>query len=317
MDPETGGEPTEGAQEATAPPGSSIPLAYVMLGLTALFWGGTTVAARAAAGDIPPLTLTFWRWAVALVLFLPFGLRPWWRQRALYARHWKMMTGLSFLGIVAFTIFYFTGLQLTTGINTSLIHGGTPIAIVVLSIVILHEKVTPGEVLGIALALSGAVIIVIGGDPSRLMRLGFNIGDILVLLSMLSWALYTIALKWLPEGLEGPGFIFVLIALAVPMLAPFYAWELAAGKGFEATGGNISLILYTAVFSSVLAYLFWNHGVAVVGPKSAGFTNYLIPVVGILGSFAILGETVEPHHLIAITLIFAGLYLATSGRGHG
>ena len=87
MDPETGGGPTDGAQDATAPPGSSIPLAYVMLGLTALFWGGTTVAARAAAGDIPPLTLTFWRWAVALVLFLPFGWRPWWRNRARYARH--------------------------------------------------------------------------------------------------------------------------------------------------------------------------------------------------------------------------------------
>jgi len=81
--------------------------------------------------------------------------------------------------------------------------------------------------------------------------------------------------------------------------------------------GNISLILYNAVFSSVLAYLFWNHGVAVVGPKSAGFTNYLIPVFGIVGSFAILGETVEPHHLIAIPLIFSGLYLATRGRGHG
>jgi len=189
MDSETGGEPTEGAQETTARPGSSIPLAYVMLGMTALFWGGTTVAVR----------------------------------------HWKMMTGFSFLGVASFTIFYFTRLQLTTSNNTSLIHGGTPFAIVVLSIVILHEKVTRGEVLGIALALSGAVIIVIGGDPARLMRLGFNIGDILVLLSMLSWAFYTVALKWLPEGLDGPGFIFVLIALAVPMLAPFYAWELVAG----------------------------------------------------------------------------------------
>ena len=307
----------DGAGTEYAPPHTPTWLAFAMLASTALFWGGTTVAARAAAGDIPPLTLTFWRWAIAFVIFLPFGIRPWWRQRTLYLRHWKMMTGLSFLGIVGFTIFYFTGVQLTTGVNASLMHGGTPIAIVVLSVVILREKITRGEVVGIVLALTGVSTIVLKGDPSRLLQFAFNIGDILVLLSMFSWALYTIFLKWLPKGLGGSGLIFTVMALAVLMLAPFYAWDLAAGRSFEANAENIALILYTAVFSSVLAYLFWNRGVATVGAKAAGFTNYLIPVVGMVGSLTILGEEAHPHHLFAIVLIFSGLYVATCSRGHG
>ncbi len=297
--------------------GPSRLLAYAMLAATALFWGGTTVAARAAAGDIPPMTLTFWRWTVALLLFIPFGLGPFWRQRAVYFRHWKTITGLSLLGITGFTLFYFAGLERTTGVNASLMHGGTPIAIVILSVLILRERVTGAEVAGIVLALTGAVVIVLKGDMGRLLELEFNIGDILILVSMMCWALYTICLKWLPEGLDKRGVIFAMVVLAVPALAPFYGWELAQGKYFVVSPGNISLILYTAVFSSVLAFLFWNHGVKVLGVKAAGFSNYLIPVFGLIGSVLILGETMAPYHSLAIVLIVSGLCLATWRRGHG
>ncbi len=308
---------TPATEASTYAGGSSRLLAFVMLTATALFWGGTTVAARAAAGDIPPLTLTFWRWAIALVLFIPFGFGPFWRQRAIYLLHWKMMLGLSTLGIAAFTLFYFAGLVLTTGVNASLMHGGTPIAIVILSVLILHERIMAGEIIGIVLALTGVAVIVLKGEPALLLDMEFNIGDILILLSMTCWALYTICLKWLPEGLDKRGLIFALVVIAVPTLAPFYGWELAQEKYFVLSPGNISLILYTAVFSSVLAYLFWNHGVQVVGVKVAGFSNYLIPVFGLIGSILILGETMAPYHVLAIALIVAGLFLATRRRGHG
>jgi drug/metabolite transporter (DMT)-like permease len=196
-------------------------------------------------------------------------------------------------------------------------HGGTPIAIVVLSVVILHEKITRGEIVGIVLALAGVMTIVLKGDPSRLLQIDFNTGDILVLMSMFSWALYTVLLKWLPDGVGGSAFIFTLMALAVVMLAPLYGWDLVAGRRFVPNLENVALILYTALFSSVLAYLFWNRGVAAVGAKAAGFTNYLIPVVGLVGSLTILGEETHPHHIFAIVLIFSGLYLATRSRGHG
>lgn len=299
-----------------AGPGGQVWPAYAMLVATALFWGSTTVAARAAAGEIPPFTLTFWRWTFALVLFMPFGASPFWRQRAVYAKHWKMMAGLSFLGIAGFTLFYFAGLERTTGVNASLMHGGTPIAIVILSVLILHEKITGAEILGIALALTGATVIVLKGEVVQLREMKFNIGDILVLMSMTSWALYTICLKWLPAGLNRRGLVFAMMVLAMPMLAPFYGWDLAAGKYFALSAGNFSLILYTAVFPSVLAYLFWIHGVEVVGAKAAGFSNYLIPVFGLAGSILLLGETMAPHHLLAVVLIIVGLVLATRRRGH-
>ncbi len=293
-----------------------IPLAYTMLVLTALFWGGTTVAARAAAGDIPPLTLTFWRWTIAFVLFIPFGYRAFWRQRALYARHWKLMIGFSFLGIVGFTIFYFMGLERTTAINASLLHGVLPVIIVLISLIILRTGVDRVQVLGIVLATAGSANIVLGGDWSRLQDFSLNPGDLLLLAGMLCWALYTVCLRWLPDDVDPIGMIFVLAGLSVPMLAPFYALDIAAGRDFELSAGNISLILYTAVFSSVIAYLFWNKSVARLGANAAGFSHYLIPVFGTVLSVVLLGESLEKFHMIAIALIFAGLYLCTSRGAH-
>ena len=307
-------EPPE-ARAAGRDGGLPVWTAYAMLTLTALFWGGTTVAARAAAGDIPPLTLTFWRWTIAFVLFIPFGVRPWWRQRAIYARHWKLMTGLSFLGIVGFTVFYFMGLERTTAVNASLLHGGLPVMIVLTSLAVLRSRVSRVQIVGIVVAMAGTVVIVVKGDPALLRELRLNPGDFLLLLGMLCWAFYTICLRWLPEGVDPVGLIFVLSGLAVPMLVPFYAMDLAAGRGFALDLGNISLILYTAVFSSVIAYIFWNKGVARVGANTAGFSHYLIPVFGTALSVLILGEQVEPFHLAAIALIFAGLYLCTSRGG--
>lgn len=309
---------TEPPRERAAERDGGLPVwgAYAMLTLTALFWGGTTVAARAAAGDIPPLTLTFWRWTIAFVLFIPFGVRPWWRQRAIYARHWKLMTGLSFLGIVGFTVFYFMGLERTTAVNASLLHGGLPVMIVLTSLVVLRSRVSRVQIVGIVVAMAGTVVIVVKGDPALLRTFRLNPGDFLLLLGMLCWALYTVCLRWLPEGVDPVGLIFVLSALAVPMLAPFYAMDLVAGRGFALNPGNISLILYTAVFSSVIAYIFWNKGVARVGANTAGFSHYLIPVFGTALSVLILNESVEPFHMAAIALIFAGLYLCTSRGGH-
>lgn len=291
-------------------------LAFVMLVMTAVFWSGTTIVGRAAAGEIPPYSLTFWRWAIAFVVFIPIGFRPFWDQRDLYRHYFWRMAGFSFFGIVGFTIFFFTGMQLTTGINGSLLQAAGPVIIVLASLVILKIGLTRGEIVGTLIAIAGSLVIVLHGDIAQLRALQFGLGDIFIILSMVSWAIYTICLRWKPEGLNPFGFIFVLAALSVPMLLPFYLWELAAGQTFALSYSNMGLIGYSSVFASVVAYMFWNWGVAVVGANAAGFSHYLIPVFGTILSVILLGEALETYHVIAIVIIFGGLYLTTRHRTH-
>ena len=284
-------------------------VAYGMLIMTAVFWSATAVAVRASAGDIPPHSFTFWRWAIAFVLFLPFAAKPFWRQRRIYRKHWLMMCGLSFTSIAGFTIFYFLGLQATTAINASVLSGATPIAIVIVSFIILRIKLTPTVIAGTVLGIIGSLVIILNGDLGAISTMTLGVGDLFIVVAMTFWAIYTVCLKWLPPNLDPFGLILVLIGLSLPMTFPFYMWEIEQGQFFDLDVRNIGLILFTAIFPSVVAYLFWNKGVEVAGPNAAGFSSYLIPAFGTVLSVLLLGESFELFHGIAIALIFSGLYL--------
>ena len=297
-------------------PATPLWLAYLLLVLTALFWSGTTIVGRAATGEIPPFTLTFWRWTIAFLIFIPFAFRPFWAQRAIYKKYWLRMIGFSFFGIVGFTIPFFLGLQLTTAINGSLLQAAGPVIIVLTSLIVLRLRLSSSEIVGTVLAIVGSSLIVLHGDIAEISRLAFGLGDVFIVLSMLSWAIYTVFLKWKPDGLDPLGFIFVLSGLSLPMLLPFYFWELSHGQTFTPSPANIGLILYASIFASVIAYLFWNRSVEVVGPNVAGFSHYLIPVFGTIMSVIILGEVIETYHIVAMVLTFTGLYLTTRHRAH-
>jgi drug/metabolite transporter (DMT)-like permease len=94
-------------------------LAYVLLVLTALFWSGNFVLARAMHAAVPPMTLSFMRWLIAFALLAPFSLRHAWRERALLWQCRGRILALSLLGITAFNSLVYTGVQTTTATNAS------------------------------------------------------------------------------------------------------------------------------------------------------------------------------------------------------
>src|SRR5512139_788623 len=93
----------------------------------------------------------------------------------------------------------------------------------------------------------------------------FNAGDILVLLSMVAWATYTVALRWAPRGVDPLTLLFALAGAGVLWLAPLFAWEFASGERMAITLPNVAALGFVALFPSVLGYVFWNHGVERVG----------------------------------------------------
>jgi len=143
-----------------------------------------------------------------------------------------------------------------------------------------------------------------------LLRGGPMLG-LLMLVSYTSWSLYTVVLKWSPKELGHLELACLLAGVGVLCFAPFYDWEISQGLGFELDTANIAVILYSAIFPSFLAYVFWNRGVAALGPNQAGYSQYLVPPFGIVLASAILGETVHDYHWVGIVAIFIGVWLAT------
>lgn len=291
---------------------------YLLLVLTMGLWAGNFILARAVHADIPPLSLSFWRWAVAAVILLAMTGHAMPAHAATLARHWKLLAALAASGVVGFTVGLYIGLGTTTVINAALISALSPIFIAAVSFVLTRDAITPRQMAGIAASLAGAVVIVSRADAAALAALELNRGDLWVLAATASWALYSVLLRRLPPSLPAAVMLSAATLLGAAMLAPLYAWELATVSGFAVTWANAASIGYLALFVSVIGFVFYNRAVADVGAIRAGLFIHLIPVFSVILALIVLGERLRPFHLAGALLIALGIYLTvTARRGNG
>jgi drug/metabolite transporter (DMT)-like permease len=283
---------------------------YLLLTLCALFWAGNSVVGRALHDSVPPVTLAFWRWSIALLLLMPWVAGPLRRQWRAIVSNWKVMLLLSLLGVATYNTLNYMALQTTTATNSALINSVCTVLIIVVNYVLFRVHATGLQWAGVAVSLAGTLVIVSRGDPAVLSGLELVRGDVLLMVLALFWALYTACLRWRPRELDPLGFLGGTIVIGLLVLAPLYVWEALSAVPVTFTAGVTAGIAYTGIFPSVLAYLFWNRGVAEVGANRAGQFLHLIPVFGTALAVIFLGESLKLFHLFGAVLIFVGIYLA-------
>lgn len=288
---------------------------YLLLVLTTLFWSGNFVLGRAVHGAIPALALSFWRWAIALLLVLPLAWPHLRAHRGLLLAHWRSLTLLGVLGITNFNSFVYLGLRDTTATNAVLMVSTAPVLIVLLSFLLLGQRPTPRQTLGVVVSLAGVAVIVTRGNWHVLAQLALNLGDAWVFAAVVSWALYSVCLRWRPAGLPPLAFLAATMLTGLLALIPIYLWDrLIAGHVLAINPVTLASIAYVAIFPSVLAYIFWNRAVAELGPNRCGQFLHLMPAFGALLSWLLLDERLHAYHWAGIALIALGLWLATAGR---
>lgn len=286
---------------------------WLLFFMAPLFWSGNFVLGRAVAGEIPPVGLAFWRWAVGCLIVLPFAWPHLRRDRREFVRRWPAVLVLSAAGIAGFNTFVYIGLQDTTALNAVMMQSTMPIAIVAASFLLFGERVGPLQGLGILVSLSGVGVIVARGDWGTLAGLAFNRGDLWILAAVVSYALYTALLRRRPV-VHPLSFLATTFGLGAVMLLPFLAWEMASGRVMPATPAAFGAVAYVAVFPSVLAYFCFNRTVELIGANRTGLSVHLMPVFGTLMAIAFLGESLRWYHGAGIALIAAGILLAGRRR---
>lgn len=290
----------------------------LLLALCALFWAGNFVLARAMHEEIPPLALAFWRWAIASLLVLPFVWRPLLRAWPQLRANFAHMVILALLGVSGFNTFVYLGLQTTSATNGVLIQSTMPVLILFLNWLFFRSLVKLVEVVAILLSMLGVAVIISSGAPLRLFAGDWDLGDLWILAAALTWALYSVLLRWRPAGLDPMAFLGFTLLLGTAALLPFFLVETYAGRSPQWDASGLLTIAYVAVFPSALAYLFWNRGVEAVGPNTAGHFIHLMPVLGVLMAVLFLGEDVGWFHLAGALLVASGIGLKLfSGRRPG
>jgi drug/metabolite transporter (DMT)-like permease len=288
--------------------------AYLLLLLTMLFWGGNAVAGKLAVGHISPMLLTTVRWGLAVVLLVPFATG---RLRAEWPTVRPRLAYLAILGAVGFSLFnalMYSALTFTSAINVSIEQAGMPMVIFFINFALFAMRVSWAQILGVVLSVIGIGLTASHGEPARLAALDVNVGDAMMMVALVLYGAYTVALRYKP-AISWQSLMLVLCGSAFLMSLPFTVWEIATDRIIWPDGIGWAIGVFTAIFPSVLAQAFYIRGVELIGSNRGGLFINLVPIFGTLLAILFLGEDFHLYHALAIVLVLGGIWLAEhSGR---
>jgi drug/metabolite transporter (DMT)-like permease len=180
-----------------------------------------------------------------------------------------------------------------------LLQSAGPLVVAVWSLILLGVRLTLAQAAGVLLSLTGVLVILLRGDPTALAGIRFNEGDLIFIVAMVIFGLYSVmTLKRPPiHSLSLVGFTF---GCGAACLFPFWIWEVFARPAIVIDTANMLSLFYVAVFPSALAYLCFNRGVQLIGA-----------VFGSVMAILFLDERPQLFHIIGFALVLAGVFVAS------
>jgi drug/metabolite transporter (DMT)-like permease len=182
---------------------------------------------------------------------------------------------------------------------------------IVLSRIFFVEAISPARLAGIAAAFCGIVLLLSRGSASVLASLSFHSGDLLMLSSALSFAVYTLLARKLPGGVRPLSHLAVTSGLGALLLAPFSFWELARGETAHFSIALAGGLLYMGIGASLAAFWCWFRAISHIGPTKASIVYYSLPLFSGFEAVLFLDEPLLWAHFAGGILILGGLALAT------
>lgn len=284
----------------------------LLLILATLLWGGNFVIGRAVSGDIPPITLAFLRWIVAFLVFFPIAYQRTKKEWSALRQHWGVVIVLALTGVAAFNTLVYIGLHYTTSINASLMNSSTPLIIYILSFIFLKERLTKFQLLGTLLSLAGVLFIISGGSVQSLFSFSFNKGDLIVLVAVVCWSVYSLLIKKYAGKLPGYSTFLVTIIIGAIMLLPFAVYEqLTTSQAIVWNTSTMGAIIYVGIIASIVAFLSWNTGVVSLGANKAGIYLNFIPLFATIFAVLFLNEQLLLAQVIGGIAVIAGVFIST------
>jgi len=288
-------------------------LVFFLLFLVSFFWAGSFVVSKITLGEVPPIHLGFLRFLVAtpimvLILFIKN------KGKIKHPRK-KELISLAILGLTGGTlhyIFQFTGIKYTTASTSAVLISIDVIIIAILSIVFLKEENSIKKTLGIIISFLGVFIIIFAQMKNETIIFDniFFIGCILIIISALSWAIYSIMSKKLLKKYDIFTVLTYTFVFGLFFFLPFILQDIK--EVFNVSSAGWLGVMYLAILSTVFGYAGWNYALKhIEASKAAIFLNF-VPLLAIVMSF-FYGENITLFFIFGAILIIFGVYLAQKG----
>jgi drug/metabolite transporter (DMT)-like permease len=273
--------------------------------LATLVWASNMVIGRLVREEIGPLTLSAARFSIAALFFyllLRNQAQPTTRPtgKALW-----LMGGMALSGVILFSPLLYLGLHYTTAINGTLINGTGPLLTGLLAAVLLREPMTGRQIGGAVLALVGVLYLISGGSLSFWQQAQYNVGDLLVLVAVSTWGLYSILSSRVMRLIPAVSATAWSIYIGLPVLCLLAAWELYLTP-IELNLRLIGILVYLGIGPAAIGFYAWNQGVSRLGASGAMVFYNTLPLYGAILASLSLGEPIGSNHVIGGLLIIGG-----------
>jgi len=299
--------------------------AALFLCIPPVLWAGNAIVGRMVASQIPPMTLNFFRWAIALAIILPFVGRLWALKNEANGAVWRLIL-LGLTGMGCYNSFQYLALQTSTAMNVTLVASSMPVWVLVIGRVVFKQRVASRSWAGAALSLLGVAVVLLQGDLTRFTQLKLVPGDAWMILATWAWATYS----WLlsrPTPAQSAlqhdwlAYLMAQVMFGVIWSGAFSAaeWTLPMATGAASpeilwSAGLGLALAYVAIGPALLAYRFWGAGIALAGASTAGFFANLTPLFAATFSTLFLGEAPRGYHAVAFGLIILGIVVSSAKR---
>jgi len=277
------------------------------------FLGRQPIAGKLAVGHISPFLLTSLRWLVASLVVLPIALKYLRNDWALIRQKLLFLFVLGTIGFSLFNNLMYSALQTTSAMNVAIIQAALPASIFVLNFIFFRVRASIYQLLGFPITVVGVIAIVSQGQWQILSQLSFVTGDVLMLLAITFYGLYSVMLSKKP-GIHWLSLIGVLSLSALVASIPFVGFESLNQQLIPPDLIGCLVVLYTALFASLLSQVFWIRGIELIGSNASSLFINLVPILGTVLAVMLLGETPHWYHVLGLALIVGGIALAQRKR---
>jgi drug/metabolite transporter (DMT)-like permease len=279
--------------------------------LASFVWATNMVLGRWLKDAIGPLSLSASRFVIASLIFAVVirSLPP--AERRI-GDDWRLLAGMALTGVVLFSPVLYFGLHYTTAVNCTIINALSPLVTGLLAIGVLREPLSARQVAGAVVAACGVLYLISGGSFA-FRQSALNIGDLIILLSVVIWGLYSVIGRKIMFVRSPLSATALSTFIGTPILCLLAAWELHSTPLNLGLPGTLAVV-YVGAVPAALGFYVWNAGMKRLGPAIATIFINTLPLYGALLGYVFLDEPIGFPHLAGGALIIAGGIIATLTR---
>jgi len=283
-------------------------LAYIYLLLAVTFWSGNFIVGKFASYyEIPPIALNFYRWLFVCLILAPFTTREIIIKRNYILKNFKIFLILGATSITIFNSIVYYSLNFTQVISGVLMISTIPVMIIFISSILKIEKTNIFQIFGVLFSLTGVILIISKANLEILVNLDFNKGDILMVVAMFAWAIYSVLLKKQSYKISQLGLLEVIISFGLLFLIPIYFIEYQMGYRIYLGLSFYLILIFVVLFSGLASFIFWMRGISLIGTNRSGVFLHLMPILSAVMAMILFNEKLMLYHFLGTFFILTGI----------